>query len=86
MTDTENLVLEQLRAIRNEIAELRSESRENFSAMGQRLTSMELNMAGMRKDFANIYGDVVSQSHRYDRLLERIERVERRLELNEGQL
>jgi uncharacterized coiled-coil protein SlyX len=80
MTDNvENLILEHLRAIRGDITALRDDSREVKS----RLTSLETAVAGMRRELADLYTDVVGQHSRYDRLLERIERLEKRLELSQ---
>jgi uncharacterized coiled-coil protein SlyX len=77
--DVENLILEHLRAIRGDITALRDDSREVKS----RLTSLETAVAGMRRELADLYTDVVGQHSRYDRLLERIERLEKRLELSQ---
>lgn len=37
----------------------------------------------MRREVADLYADVVGQHSRYDRLLERIEQIEKRLELTQ---
>lgn len=73
----ENLVLEHLRAIRGDITGLREDVREVKS----RLTNLESSVSAIRRDSADMYSDVVGQHSRYDRLLERIERIEKRLEL-----
>ncbi|MDN5870992.1 MAG: hypothetical protein L0H73_09795 [Nitrococcus sp.] len=78
MTDkVENLILEHLRAIRADIATVKNDTRE----IKQRLTSLETNSAGQRRDTAQLYGDIADQHARYDRLTERVERIERRLEI-----
>ena len=80
MTDNiENLILEHLRAIRADVAETKADVRE----VKHRLTSLEGAVAGLRRDEAHLYGDVVDQHARYDRLVERVERIERRLDLRE---
>ncbi|MER2527518.1 MAG: hypothetical protein ABTR07_06290 [Candidatus Competibacter denitrificans] len=76
----ENLILEHLRAIRADIVGIKEDVRE----IKQRLTSLEAAVAGLRRDNANLYGDVIDQHARYDRLAERIERIERRLDLADG--
>lgn len=73
----ENLVLEHLRAIRGDITGLREDVRE----VKTRLTNLETSVSAIRRDSADMYSDVVGQHSRYDRLLERIERIEKRLEL-----
>ena len=76
----ENLILEHLRAIRADIGGIKEDMRE----IKQRLTSLEAAVVGLRRDNANLYGDVIDQQARYDRLVERVERIERRLDLAEG--
>ncbi|HHW77103.1 MAG TPA: hypothetical protein GX399_08785 [Xanthomonadaceae bacterium] len=78
--NVENLILEHLRAIRADIGGIKDDVRE----IKQRLTSLEAAVAGLRRDSANLYGDVIDQQARYDRLAERLERIERRLDLADG--
>lgn len=66
----DSLVLELLRAIRADVSTIKDDVRE----IKARLTSLERANAGH-------YADVADQHARYDRLAERIERIERRLEL-----
>ncbi len=77
--NVDNLILEHLRAMRSDITALRDDSREVKS----RLTSLETAVSAMRREIADLYTDVVGQHSRYDRLLERIERIEKRLELTQ---
>lgn len=46
--DADNLVLEQLRALGNEILAFRTESQGEFGEIKHRLTRLESGMAGMR--------------------------------------
>jgi uncharacterized coiled-coil protein SlyX len=81
MTDNlESLVLEHLRAIRA----TQADHGERFSRIESRLSNLEVTVAGMRRDLAHMYGEVVEQHASYDRLAARIDRIERRLELHEG--
>ena len=81
MTDNiESLVLEHLRAIRA----TQADHGERFSRIESRLSNLEVTVAGMRRDLAHIYGEVVEPHTSYDRLAARIDRIERRLELHEG--
>lgn len=69
---TDNLVLEHLRLIRADLAELKKETASNsvqISAMGQQLAGLT----------GAVYG---TKSDRED-IKRRLERIERRLELNE---
>jgi predicted nucleic acid-binding Zn-ribbon protein len=82
MTDNvENLVLEQLRAIRNQIETLQTETRAGFHEVKHRLTSVETGIAGLRRDGVGTQEEVYRQQATIDRLTERMERIEKRLEL-----
>ena len=77
--DIESLVLEHLRAIRAK----QDEHGERLGRIEARLSSVETVVAGMRRDLAHMYGDVVEGHTRMDQLTARVERIERRLELND---
>lgn len=77
---TDNLVLELLRAIRTDIAALREDSREIKS----RLTSVELGIGSLKRDAAHQYTDISEQHSRYDRLVDRIDIIEKRLNISSG--
>lgn len=80
MTDNvENLVLEHLRAIRTDIARMERKQDETITRLGR----LELAVAGLRRDVAHTDEGAAEQSVRLDRLAERIDRIERRLELRE---
>ena len=71
MTDnTENLILEHLRAIRTSVAKLE----ENDTFMKARMSSLEQQMAGIHSDMATVH-------NRMDSMDKRLDRIERRLEL-----
>ena len=74
----DSLVLEQLRAIRADIGGVKDDTREIKS----RLTSVEQGIAGLRKESASNYGDIIDTHQRYDRLAERLDRIEKRLEIS----
>ncbi len=78
--DVENLVLEQLRAIRAE----QSRHGALMTEHGIRLTEIAGSVAGIRRDQAL---DAEASAHlaaRVDRLRDEIERIKRRLELNDS--
>ena len=79
--DTTNLFLEQLRAIRGKL----DRHSERFDHIDLRLSSIETTLVGMRKDIANSYGDIISQNSRFDLLERRLERIEIRLNLVNGE-
>ena len=67
---TENLVLEYLRAMRADISTIKQDIRE----IKMRVASLESHIAG-------ILGDVLRQNSRIEDLADRVERIEHRLEL-----
>lgn len=70
MTETDNLILEHLRAIRA------AQGRH-----GEDLQDIKHRLASLESKVAILSGDVVNLSHRMDRLESRSERIERRLDL-----
>lgn len=77
MSDSvENLILEHLKALRNEMRDFKSESMADLALIKQRLTSLESQVASVHGDMALIHG-------RIDRVDSRIDRIERRLELQD---
>ena len=68
--DVENLVLEQLHAIRGKVDKIDND----LGDLRQRVSSVERHMANLQRDVANIH-------ERLDRQGDRLDRIERRLEL-----
>lgn len=77
----DNLVLEQLRLIRTDIAEFKTEIDSKLSEMTHRLTQVELGVAALRRDAGHDALTIAGQDARYDRLALRIDRIEKRLQL-----
>ncbi|MFA7242311.1 MAG: hypothetical protein WC091_19540 [Sulfuricellaceae bacterium] len=73
----ESLVLEQLRAIRADIASVKEDTRE----IKNRLAIVESGIATLRRDGSDFAASIADQHLRYDRINDRIERIEKRLEL-----
>lgn len=74
MDNVENLVIEHLKALRNDIREFRQEAREELQTIKMRINSLERGQAGNHDD------SVIIQT-RLDRVDGRIDRIEKRLEL-----
>ena len=74
----ENLVLEHLK--RFQASQERSERK--LDEVIHRLGQLETAVAGLRRDFAHADENTALLSVRLDRMNERIERIERRLELS----
>ena len=78
MTDQmENLVLEQLRLIRGE----QSLARDDFREIKLRLTTVEASLGGLKADVGHLAESLAQRQLSLDRLADRVERIEKRLEL-----
>jgi IS1 family transposase len=73
----ENLVLEHLKKIQAE----QGASRERDAEMLSRLAHMETSIARLGRDGADIFAEAIADRHAIDKRKDRIERIERRLEL-----
>ena len=73
----DNLVLEHLKKIQGE----QTSSRERDAEMLSRLAHIETSIARLARDGADNFTEVISDRHTIDKLKERIDRLERRLEL-----
>lgn len=76
--NVENLMLEHLKAIRTDMREMREDIREVKMRIGQ----LDIGLAGLRREIAHAEEADAISGVRIDRLQERIERMERRLELS----
>ena len=81
MENVENIVLEQLRALRNEILAFRAENQNEFSEIKHRLTRVESSIAAMRGENVGTQEDVYRQQGVIDQIKERLQRIEKRLEI-----
>lgn len=78
MSDSvDNLVLEHLKKIQGEL----SAARERDAEILSRLAQLETAIARLTRDGADQFAETISDRHSVDKLRERIERIERRLEL-----
>ena len=77
MATADNIVLEHLKKIQAE----QSASRERDAEMLSRLAHIETGLARLARDGADNFAEVIADRHVVDKLKERIERIERRLEL-----
>jgi hypothetical protein len=75
--NTENLMLEHLK--RFQAGQDRIEKK--LDEVVSRLGNLEMSVAGIRRDLAHLEENDAIMSVRMDRLNERVERIERRLEL-----
>lgn len=77
MENVESIIIEHLRAIRADIGMVKEDVRE----VKTRLTHVEAGIASLKRDSAHQYDETASSNARYDRLAERLERLEKRLDL-----
>jgi hypothetical protein len=75
--NVENLVLEHLKKIQIELVA----SRERDAEILARLGHIELGLARIARDEATNYGEIIQDRHVVDKIKERLNRIERRLEL-----
>jgi chromosome segregation ATPase len=75
--NVENLMLEHLKKIQGEQSAARDRDREILTRLGQ----MESMIARIGRDNAHAYEEQVEDRHALDALKERVERLEKRLEL-----
>lgn len=77
----DNVIIEHLKALRNDVRSFREEVHHEFTDIKQRLNTVERGIAGVRHENADTFDNYVRQQVSLDRLVERMERVEKRLEL-----
>lgn len=75
---TENLVIEHLRAMRTEIAAVKADTMDTR----QRLVSVESSIVDMRRNVIHVFEDMAHQQLTMDKLLDRVQRIEKRLDLS----
>lgn len=79
--EVDNLLLEHLKAMRNELREFRNEFHVETENLKHRMSSLETSMINVRREVTT--GDETDARHQVqlDQLVERIRRIEKRLEL-----
>ena len=82
MDNIEPIVLEQLKALRSDIASMRSEIQTEFKDVKARLNHIDSSLAGVRRDGALSAEDFSRQQVSIDSIVDRIQRIEKRLELS----
>ncbi|MDR2872070.1 MAG: hypothetical protein LBV45_06040 [Xanthomonadaceae bacterium] len=78
MSNVENLILEHLKKIQAEQAA----ARERDADILLRLAHIEAGVGRLGRDTASNYAEMIEDRHAVDKLKERIDRIERRLEIN----
>lgn len=83
MADTPNLVLEHLVALRGELRDFRAQVADDMRSLRERMTALEGAMLAQRRDALGTDENLARHQAEFDRLAERVERIERRLELHD---
>ena len=78
----DNVIIEHLKALRSDVQTLRSEMHVEFKDLKLRSSSVESAIVSMKHELADTRGDCVRQQVSIDSLVERIQRIEKRLELS----
>ena len=73
----ENLLLEHMKRMQAEMAAIRHDTAEIKNRMG----SVETGIARISQNEAANYAEIIENRHMFDRLSERVERLEKRLEI-----
>jgi phage shock protein A len=79
--ETDNLILAQLSAIRNDIVTLKVDVNNKLDMLITRVSSLEGQTAQLHKSMASIHEDLAGVNLRLDNLDGRLERIEQRLDL-----
>lgn len=77
MDNIENLVLEHLREMRGKIDQMADDVRE----VKQRLSTVEATQGSILQHIGHLATTMAQQQHSFDRMAERVERIERRMDL-----
>ena len=77
MSHVESIIVEHSKAIRGDIGGLK----QGVADLTMRVGSMEQSVVGLRKNIAQLHGDIVITHHRLDHLETRVERIDRRLDI-----
>lgn len=77
---TDNLVLEMLRAVRGDLAGIRQE----LGDLKLRMQAVETAVVSVKRDTTEIYAAQIASGQRLDKLSDRMERIEKRLDIVES--
>jgi chromosome segregation ATPase len=75
---TDNLIIEHLKAMRGEVAAVKADT----SDIRQHLRSLDTSVIDLRRSVVHLYEDTAHQQLTMDKMLDRIQRIEKRLELS----
>ena len=79
--NVDNLIIEHLKALRNEVREFRMVNTEEHNDLKARLSHLEAELLGIKRNELEIASEGARQQISIDQIMQRIEKIERRLEL-----
>lgn len=80
--NVENLIIEHLKALRNELRELREANTAEHNDIKARLSHIDAELIAIKRGNLETDSEVARQQVSLDGLLQRIQKIERRLELS----
>ena len=78
MENVDNIIIEHLKSLRSDVAAVRSDMHAEFKDVKARLSHLDASMVGVRRD-----GALAAEDFARQQVSERIQRIERRLELSD---
>ena len=81
MENVESLIIEHLKGLRSDVAGVRTSMQEEFKDLKHRVTQLEMQVIGSRRDSSSTQEDIYRQQGSIDTIKDRLDRIERRLEL-----
>lgn len=81
MEDVESLIIEHLKGLRSDVAGMRTSMQEEFKDLKHRVTQLAMQVVGSRRDSSSTREDIYRQQDAIDTIKDRLDRIERRLEL-----
>ena len=81
MDNLANILIEHLKNLRSDVTSMRSEMHTEFRDVKARVTQLDASIVGVRRDGALSAEDFAQQQVSIDSLVERVQRIEKRLEL-----
>jgi chromosome segregation ATPase len=79
--NVESLILEHLKALRNQLRDFKADIRSDTELVKARLNSLENQVAATSKQLAFVHEDIAGIPSRLDKFDSRLDRIERRLDL-----
>jgi hypothetical protein len=80
-TEIDNLIIEHLKALRNDLRDLKLLNTEEHNDIKARISHLDSVVLGMKRNELENSSEVARQQVSIDQIVQRIEKIERRLEI-----